>query len=134
MHTTTVCCIHCAQETYFHNSHSQNKHTINGHSQLDPVCRSSIPPPGKWSHRTKEGLTFLSNTPSLPISTRVQGPIRTARGSISGSERVLILNRVPPFRLVLYLIYNLIYLQYLQVCPPGVWAVSHSSVPYHTRV
>ena len=42
------------------------KPTINGHSQLDPVCSSSIPP-GKWSHRTKDGLTFLSNTPSLVI-------------------------------------------------------------------
>ena len=30
------------------------------------VACSSIPLPGKWSHRPKEGLTFLSNTPSLP--------------------------------------------------------------------
>ena len=46
-------------------NYSQNKYTINGHSQLDPICSSSISPPGKWSHRTKEWLTFLSNTPSL---------------------------------------------------------------------
>ena len=38
---------------------------INGHSLPDLLPSSSIPPPGKWSHRTKEGLTFLSNTPSL---------------------------------------------------------------------
>ena len=49
-------------------NHSQNKYTRNDHSQLDPVCSSSIPPPGKWSHRTKEGLTFLSNTPSLLLA------------------------------------------------------------------
>ena len=47
---------------------SQNKHTINGHSQLDPICSSSIPPPGKWSHRTKEGLTFLSYTPLIGVT------------------------------------------------------------------
>ena len=51
---------------------SQNKHTIKGHSQLDPICSSSIPPPGKWSHRTKEGLTFLSYTPSLTIGLPFQ--------------------------------------------------------------
>ena len=60
-------------------NHSQNKCTINGHSQLDPICSSSIPPPGKWSHRTKKGLMFLSNTPSL------------AKGSSQGSSVALIL-------------------------------------------
>ena len=56
-------------------NHSQYKYTINGHSQLDPICSSSIPPPGKWSHRTKEGLTFLPNsTPSLVfVSNLLEG-------------------------------------------------------------
>ena len=52
-------------------NHSQNKYTINGSYQLDPICSSSIPPPGKWSRRTKEGLTFLGNKSSLTIQNPV---------------------------------------------------------------
>ena len=54
---------------------SQNTYTINGHTLPDLYHSSSIPPPGKWSDRTKEGLTFLSNTPSL-LWTPVPAPCR----------------------------------------------------------
>ena len=46
-------------------NHSENTYTINGHSFPNLFPSLSIPPPGKWSNRTKEGLTFLSHTPSL---------------------------------------------------------------------
>ena len=46
-------------------NHSKNTYTINGHSFPDLFLSSSIPPPGKWSDRTKEALMFLSHTPSL---------------------------------------------------------------------
>ena len=39
--------------------------TINGHSLPNLFPSSSIPPPGKWSDRTKEAVTFLTHTPSL---------------------------------------------------------------------
>ena len=47
-----------------YSNHSQNTYPINGHSLPGLHCSSSIPTPGKWSDRAKEGLTFLSNTPS----------------------------------------------------------------------
>ena len=46
-------------------NYSKKLYTINGHSSSDLFPSSSIPPPGKWSDRTKEELMFLSHTPSL---------------------------------------------------------------------
>ena len=53
-----------------YSNHSQNTYTVTDCSLPDLHCRSSIPTPGKWSDRTKEGLTFLSNTPSLIMGVK----------------------------------------------------------------
>ena len=51
-------------------NHSKIPYTINGHSLPDLFTNSSIPPPGKWSDRTKEAMTFLSHIQSLVLRNR----------------------------------------------------------------